>query len=77
MTKKREPLLRSQVGKKVCRPQGPLKLCIEGHKYGFSAWLYSKDGKHKLPVSTGDARTMSEAVKQAERFLAKVYGRNN
>ena len=78
----RDPLLRTQVGKKTCStwkaPDGTkLKLCVEGLKFGFSANLMSKSGKKVLPVPTGDARTMSEAIQNAKRFLDGVATKRN
>lgn len=82
---KPEPLLRSQLGKKQCIKQpGGTKLCVEGKKYGFSAELIGVSGKRPgLPVPTSNpsngepARTMTQAIDYATRFLKRVHGRNN
>lgn len=83
--RKPEPLLRSQLGQKRCIKQpGGTTLCVEGKKFGFTGTLIGRSGKGPaLPVSTHNlrtgepARTITEAIKYAEDFLKKTYGRNN
>ena len=82
---KPEPLLRSQVGQKRClkQPSGTT-LCVEGKKFGFTGELIGISGKKPgLPVSTHDhktgepARTITQAVENAKKFLVRLHGKNN
>lgn len=81
---KPEPLLKSQVGQKKCikQPSGTT-LCVEGKKFGFTGTLKSISGSGSIPVGTNNpktgepAKTITEAVKNAETFLKAVHGKNN
>lgn len=73
---KREPLLRSHIGKETCSTWRDRKLCVRGGKYGFIAELIGTSGG-KLPVPTGDARTSREAITNAKAFLDRVATKRN
>ncbi len=78
---KRQPLLKAHVGKELCSswvaPNGStLKVYVRGGKYGFSADLIGKTGQ-KLPVSTGNATTATQAMKNAKASLDRVANQRN
>lgn len=78
---KRVPLSKAHVGKQQCStwqsPDGTaLKLCVKGGRYGFSAELIGKGGS-RLPVSTGNATTAADAMRNAKAFLDKVATKRN
>ena len=68
---KKGPRLRRRIiGRESCKaltsPGGhSVKLCVTAGKYATSAWLYSSSGKKLAPVSTGGARTIKKALKNA------------
>ncbi len=69
----RRPLKKSEQGRKKCFPvRGPsggsLEACVTGRRYGFVGRVYAKGKKGGyLPLSTGNARTLATAVKNAKR----------
>lgn len=77
------PLPRHMIGAKKCidwrgQDDRPVKLCVEGKRYGFTGTLLPRSGRGPgLPVPTGNARTMSEAIKNAVRFLDNHATRRN
>ena len=55
------------------------EIVVERHPYGISAWLESKRGGGRHPISFGDERpeTLREAIEASKRFLRRVYGKSN
>lgn len=54
---------------------GSLKVCVKEGRYGFSAWLYSRDGTKTLPLSTGRARTIKSALSAAKQSYRRASRR--
>lgn len=74
----RRPLKKSEQSRSKCMTVKAsdgkgVTLCVEGRRYGFTAYLKSRRPEGGvLPVPTGRARTLESAIKNAKRFLARV-----
>lgn len=55
------------------------EIVVEHNRYGITAWLESKRGGGRLPISFGAEHpdTLREAMELAKKFLRSVHGRNN
>jgi hypothetical protein len=67
------PIAKKYAGTEKCTSYKNAKVCVYGAKYGFSAWLVSKEGKKGAPLSVpSSARTPHEALKAATREVRRV-----
>ena len=64
-----------RVGKGRCESWGKVAICVQGGRYGYSAWLRTRDGKNLAPISVGDARTPAQAMRNAKLAVARVEKR--
>ncbi len=76
------PLSPEQVGKTRCAivkgvRGGKIKICVKGGRYAFSGWVQARTGKGTLPLSIGNPRTVTAAIRNARQSWRENVQRMN